>query len=330
MLAATMSHVLRTLVLLTALLLFLDVGTPREAPLPGDADGCFRVGAAALDQGNHEAALFAFAAAESRLPQEQGRHLASHLRAHCLQALGREAEAAALLPDRLDTFVQEACFGPGAPRPGDLARALADTVAGAPPPADEWRADPMSPYRMLLVWDVMDEGCLQSFEIVADLLAVRAGERIADVGCGVGPLLIALDRVAPPDVALTGVDLHPGLLAVVESLPLGRKVQTVRSELLDVSLPTGSQDRCVLVNVYHCLGVGAEFTSAEHVQGRIQPLLRSLRRALRPGGRLDVVDFLPRAEVVREHCQAAGFRLTRALTREPRLGDDHYLLEFTR
>src|SRR6185437_9168787 len=107
-------------------------------------------------------------------------------------------------------------------------------------------------------------------EVTAKL---RAGARVADVGCGTGQALIALAR-AFPAITGTGYDTHPPVIeqarqAAAEAGLAGR----VSFQVLDAAagLP-GSFDVITTFDVVH---------------DAVDPLglLRSIRDALRPGGR---------------------------------------------
>lgn len=102
---------------------------------------------------------------------------------------------------------------------------------------------------------------------------LRAGARVADVGCGTGQALIALAR-AFPAITATGYDAHPP------------SVEQARHAAADA----GVADRVS----YHPLDVAAGLpetfdviTTFDVVHDAVDPLglLRSIRDALRPGGR---------------------------------------------
>jgi ubiquinone/menaquinone biosynthesis C-methylase UbiE len=148
---------------------------------------------------------------------------------------------------------------------------------------------------------------------IVAVLALRPGEDVADVGAGTGlflePLAHAVGnegRVYALDIAPPFVE-HLGRRAREAGLPqVEARLCTERS----VDLPDAAVDLAFVCDTYHHF---------EHPRDS----LASLHRALRPGGRLVVVDFerLPgvsrdwvldhvRAgkDVVRAEIEAAGFR----------------------
>lgn len=119
-------------------------------------------------------------------------------------------------------------------------------------------------------------------ERLAALLAVRDGERVADVGSGTGFWLAALLDAAPPGARFVALDVEPAMLAHLQARlrdhPRRADVTLVRSTEDALPLPDGSLDGAVLGMVYHELADRRAF-------------LAELRRVLAPGGRLAIVDW---------------------------------------
>lgn len=116
---------------------------------------------------------------------------------------------------------------------------------------------------------------------IVQALGLKRGMAVADVGSGTGVFtrLIA-DRVGP-DGKVYAVDVSPGFLKHVEkrSKELGQgHVQTILATQDSTGLPPGSIDLAFICDTYH------------HLEHPAQTLT-SIRRALRPGGELVVVDF---------------------------------------
>lgn len=151
---------------------------------------------------------------------------------------------------------------------GALAQVRPEASAGAPPASnppqvrrDDWQRVP----------DI--------------LLALNAttGSRIADLGAGEGWLTLRLARHVGPAGRVFAVDINSGALdRLAETMARDslRNVELVLGEPDDPRLPYGTLDGVVIVNAYH------EMTS------RV-PLLAGILRALRPGGRLVIVDNTP-------------------------------------
>ena len=125
---------------------------------------------------------------------------------------------------------------------------------------------------------------------------VRPGMRLLDVGCGPGSITLGLAAaVAPGEVA--GVDMAASVVAVARELAAAQGVTNVRfacarAEMLP--FPDASFDAVF------------GHTLLEHVPDAV-PVLRELRRVLRPGGLLGLRDvdwgsgiFAPDDALVRE------------------------------
>lgn len=119
---------------------------------------------------------------------------------------------------------------------------------------------------------------IQPAEEMVARMAPAPGEVVADLGCGPGYVSIPLAaRVAK----VFGVDAQQAMLdALMENLPpeLNGKVVPVLGEFPRIPLEDRSIDRAVAVNVIHEIEDVGAFES-------------ELRRCLREGGRLSIVDF---------------------------------------
>jgi ubiquinone/menaquinone biosynthesis C-methylase UbiE len=130
-------------------------------------------------------------------------------------------------------------------------------------------------------------------------LDIRNGSRVADVGAGGGTFTVPLSRAAGPDGRVYAVDIDakyaiPALHKLVRGQKL-RNVTVIHSRPADPELPGGSLDAVLMVIAYHEI--------EPH-----QQMLASLKAALKPGGRLVVVDMnpnktlhRPRADQTRNH-----------------------------
>jgi predicted methyltransferase len=118
-------------------------------------------------------------------------------------------------------------------------------------------------------------------ENVMNLLGVNSGLVVADIGAGSGYYTVRLARRVGPQGHVYAEDIVPDYLARlarrVASEGLGNSITIVRGEPHDSRLPAASVDLVLLVHMYHEVA---------------QPygLLWNLRPALRPGGRVAVID----------------------------------------
>ncbi|WP_019903222.1 methyltransferase domain-containing protein [Methylobacterium sp. 77] len=115
---------------------------------------------------------------------------------------------------------------------------------------------------------------------VARLMKISPGESVADIGAGSGYYTVRLAERVGPSGRIFAEDVTPRYLADLTSRIARAKLDTVtvvRGEAHDPRLPAGSLDAAVLIHMYH------EIT---------QPfgLLHNLAAAMKPGGRIGIVD----------------------------------------
>jgi ubiquinone/menaquinone biosynthesis C-methylase UbiE len=116
-----------------------------------------------------------------------------------------------------------------------------------------------------------------------EILALEPGMSVADVGAGNGELAMALAAEVGHSGRVYATDLDPKNLQQVSASAAAAGLATitvVQGEVADTKLPENCCDAIVVRRVYHHL------TDAPAIN-------RSLLRALRPGGRLAVIDFPP-------------------------------------
>ncbi|MCF8034237.1 MAG: methyltransferase domain-containing protein [Desulfarculaceae bacterium] len=116
------------------------------------------------------------------------------------------------------------------------------------------------------------------------LLDLEPGQTVADLGCGPGDYALEAARGVGPRGRVWALDQDRRLLAGVQAKAHDqglRQLCTVRADLCSpLPLQGGSVDLCLLATVLHVI----KFTLAEG------SLLGEIRRVLRPGGRLAVLN----------------------------------------
>lgn len=120
---------------------------------------------------------------------------------------------------------------------------------------------------------------LDSFGL--DPLDLRPGHHVLDVGCGAGAAFPALCSAVGPDGRVVGIDFSDRMLERARDRIAELGLTTVELRAAEASgadVEPGGYDRAVAV---FALSAMADVTGA----------LRTVRRALRPGGRLLVVDL---------------------------------------
>jgi ubiquinone/menaquinone biosynthesis C-methylase UbiE len=171
---------------------------------------------------------------------------------------------------------------------------------------------PQNTSRYIQVLDAPSRDAWQQPEKVVATLALKPGERVADLGAGPGYFTLRFARAVGPTGKVYGVDISREMLdylakqAKPEHLA---NIQPVLAEPHDPKLASASVDMIFICDTLH------------HISDRARyfPLLR---RALKPGGRLVNIDFykrplpvgppqemkIPEPEMIRE-AEAAGFHL---------------------
>ncbi len=157
---------------------------------------------------------------------------------------------------------------------------------------------------------------LRTGELVSRLEIAR-GSTVVDLGTGTGTLLEDLSRAVGPAGRVIAEDIHADFLdrARERARTAGlRNVDFVLGSEMDPMLPAGAADLVVVLDAYH------HFDYPER-------MLAAIKRSLRPGGRLAIVEYHKKRgamevdpdfalthiragaeEVVRE-VEAAGYRL---------------------
>lgn len=128
-----------------------------------------------------------------------------------------------------------------------------------------------------------DRDIWQQPEQIMDVLGIAEGTVVADIGAGAGWFTIRLARRVGPNGVVYAEDVQPEMLAAIQRRVTAEGLTNVRPILgkdSDPALPAGALDAALMVDAY----------SEIEIDHRV-PMLRHLARALRPGGRIGVVNF---------------------------------------
>jgi SAM-dependent methyltransferase len=112
-------------------------------------------------------------------------------------------------------------------------------------------------------------------------LEIRKGSTVADIGAGVGYHVWRLSEIVGPTGKVIGEDIQEGMIRLMKQNIESRKLQNVEIILgtpTDPRLPAKSVDLVLMVDVYH------EFSEPV-------TMMRHIRNALKPDGRVVLVEF---------------------------------------
>jgi ubiquinone/menaquinone biosynthesis C-methylase UbiE len=126
-----------------------------------------------------------------------------------------------------------------------------------------------------------DRDIWQRPEQIMDVLGIAERSVVADIGAGAGWFTIRLARRVGPNGLVYAEDVQPEMLAAIRRRVDAEGLTNVRPILgkgSDPHLPAKALDAVLMVDAYH------------EIDDRV-PLLRNLAGALRPGGRIGVIDF---------------------------------------
>ena len=154
-----------------------------------------------------------------------------------------------------------------------------------------------------------------------ELIGIKPGMIIADVGAGSGYMSVRLARRVGEAGKVYANDLQASMLTILRDKVRSQKlanVEFVQGTATDARLPAGAIDLALLVDVYH------EFWYP-------QEMLRSIRRSLKPNGQLVLLEYrkedpglpiLPDHKMsvaeVRTEVEAEGFSFDRLVPQLPR------------
>src|SRR5262245_53675600 len=109
----------------------------------------------------------------------------------------------------------------------------------------------------------------------------KPGMAVADIGAGTGLFTMLFANAVKPDGSVVAVDISPAFVEYIQDVAKKRRMHNVSAVVgngTDVGLPEASVDLAYLSDVYHHFEHPAE-------------TLASIRKALREGGRMVVIDY---------------------------------------
>ena len=218
-----------------------------------------------------------------------------------------------------------------------LALGLAATIVGSAqdvarpgvhPISGRVFADVMS-YRGASWLDREERDIEEAPDAAIDALELKPGLVVADVGAGSGYMTVRMAERVGATGRVYATDIQPQMITLLQERLTQENIANVIPVLGlvdDPKLPEGAVDLVLLVDVYH------EFAEP-------QKMLRGLRSALKPGGRLVLLEYrkedrsIPILEAhkmsvaqAKLEVEAEGFTLSRVDSRLPR----QHVLVFTK
>jgi tRNA A58 N-methylase Trm61 len=118
-------------------------------------------------------------------------------------------------------------------------------------------------------------------DAAVEVLKIPKGAAVADIGAGSGYMTVRLARRVGPTGIVYANDVQPQMLEMLRRRIEKDKIANVtlvQGAIDDPKLPAASVDLELMVDVYH------EFSQP-------QAMLRGLRQALKPGGRLVLLEY---------------------------------------
>lgn len=128
-----------------------------------------------------------------------------------------------------------------------------------------------------------DRAAWQKPDQIMDALGIADGSRVADIGAGAGWFTIVLARRVGPNGKVYAQDVQPQMIGAIKRRVEREGLTNVETRLgmgSSPNLPTGELDAVLVVDVY------------PEVEDRVT-FLRNLAAALKPGGRIGIVNYKP-------------------------------------
>jgi len=136
-------------------------------------------------------------------------------------------------------------------------------------------------------------------EVALNVLKIPRGASVADIGAGSGFVTVKLSARVGPEGHVYANDIQPQMLQILQQRLARQRITNVtlvQGTVDDPKLPTASVDLELMIDVYHELS-------------QPQAMLHHLREALKPGGRLVLLEYRkedPTVPIKFEHKMSVG------------------------
>jgi ubiquinone/menaquinone biosynthesis C-methylase UbiE len=161
---------------------------------------------------------------------------------------------------------------------------LAATPSGAQPPQAQPNRHTLFPPTDLSLLESPDRDIWQKPDQVMDALGIADGSRVADIGAGGGYFTMRLARRVGPNGIVWAEDVQADMIEAIKRRVAKdvakdlRNVVPVNGTSSDPMLPEGKLDAVLILETYQEIGNPLLF-------------LQNVRKALRPGGRVGIIDY---------------------------------------
>ncbi len=177
----------------------------------------------------------------------------------------------------------------------------------------------------LSIFETPDRDKKLEIDRVMDLLEIKPGKTVADIGAGSGWFTVRAARRVGPGGTVFAEDINPEAIKYIEGRAGKEQLGNVRTVLGvpdDAKLPRDAVDAVLMLKVYHEIARPVQF-------------MQALRGSLRAGARVGVIDRngngsgtdhgLPQAVLERE-MREAGFRKVAKYDFTKKDGQDYFVI----
>jgi ubiquinone/menaquinone biosynthesis C-methylase UbiE len=193
----------------------------------------------------------------------------------------------------------------------------------APAPAAEPR-ETSKPYSGdLSIFEYPDRDKKLQIDRVMDLLGLKAGKNVADIGAGSGWFTVRASKRVGAAGAVLAEDINPLAIEYIGKRVAKEKLTNVRTVLGhpdDPRLPPESVDAVLLLKVYHEIAHPVSF-------------MKKLKPALHEGAKVGIIDKNGDGsnhglnhEIVEKEMAEAGFRLSATYDFTKADGEDYFMI----
>jgi len=175
----------------------------------------------------------------------------------------------------------------------------------------------------LSIFEYPDRDKKLQIDRVMDLLGIREGKSVADIGAGSGWFTVRAARRVGTAGTVFAEDINPEAIRSIGERAKKENLANIRTILGapdDPKLPPASVDAMLLLKVYHEI--------AHPV-----PVMRTLRASLRPDGKIGIIDRNGNGtdhglnrEIVEKEMGEAGYRLLAKYDFTKADGQDYFLI----